>query len=339
MTVHDRAVSPSERQPTACAGSSPSSAAADAARRLDRRRGRALRRRSPLPARAPTRSRPSRSRGIGRGRSTAAAGRAWRCGRCWRPPTLDRPASTRVARSRPSWRALERGSTSPASARRGELEDVNAALVRLKDAVWAVRRDRLRTAAQSATSPGRDAGVAADRGAARRCSSRCRRSTGSRCAAATPRACTSRAGPRPRPRRRPRSRSLVERARRPAVRRRGRCATHDGALSFVYKAAAEIGELGDNTAVLRARDHERRAAAPRARWPDSAEATVLGHTRWASVGIIVAAERAPAEHRRGWAVATAPYVVAALNGDVDNYADLKAPRRCASRPRSPPTPR
>ena len=26
---------------------------------------------------------------------------------------------------------------------------------------------------------------------------------------------------------------------------------HDGVLSFVYKAAAEIGELGDNTRVLR----------------------------------------------------------------------------------------
>ena len=35
-----------------------------------------------------------------------------------------------------------------------------------------------------------------------------------------------------------------------------------------------------------------------------------------------------------------PYVVAALNGDVDNHADLKAePRLCASRRRSPPTPR
>ena len=64
-----------------------------------------------------------------------------------------------------------------------------------------------------------------------------------------------------------------------SVRSAGRC------LSFVYKAAAEIGELGDNTRVMRdavrADDLLRRAL-------DAAGArvAVLGHTRWASVGII-----------------------------------------------------
>ena len=53
--------------------------------------------------------------------------------------------------------------------------------------------------------------------------------------------------------------------------------------------------------------------------------SVLAHTRWASVGIISEAERAPAEPRGARRVAAlAPYVTAALNGDVDNYADLKA---------------
>ncbi len=37
----------------------------------------------------------------------------------------------------------------------------------------------------------------------------------------------------------------------------GAVRTPDGQLSFVYKAAAEIGELGDNTAAMRAGHHER----------------------------------------------------------------------------------
>lgn len=96
-------------------------------------------------------------------------------------------------------------------------------------------------------------------------------------------------------------------------------------LSFVYKAAAEIGELGDNTAVLRdAIRHDgllRQAVSG-----EGAEVTVVGHTRWASVGIISEANTHPlnqvelGDQRR-------PYVVAALNGDVDNYADLKVAHR------------
>ena len=88
---------------------------------------------------------------------------------------------------------------------------------------------------------------------------------------------------------------------------------------FVYKASAEIGELGDNTRRLRAAIrsdellHEALAV-------DTAQTQVLGHTRWASVGIISEPNAHPLTgeepHRDG------PYVAAALNGDVDNYADL-----------------
>ncbi len=96
------------------------------------------------------------------------------------------------------------------------------------------------------------------------------------------------------------------------------------ALSFVYKTAAEIGELGDNTAALRAqiRDDEFLRLALR---DESAEASVLAHTRWASVGIISEANAHPLNSELdGRHVDVRPYVVAALNGDVDNYADLKA---------------
>jgi glucosamine--fructose-6-phosphate aminotransferase (isomerizing) len=95
----------------------------------------------------------------------------------------------------------------------------------------------------------------------------------------------------------------------------------EGCLSFVYKAAAEIGELGDNVKALRAAIGAdallaRTLAAPGAR------ATVIAHTRWASVGLISEANAHPLnseeQGRSG-----APYVIAALNGDVDNHADLR----------------
>jgi glucosamine--fructose-6-phosphate aminotransferase (isomerizing) len=95
----------------------------------------------------------------------------------------------------------------------------------------------------------------------------------------------------------------------------------DGHLAFVYKTAAEIGELGDNTARLRAQitADELLHLAVRA---NGSEAVVLAHTRWASVGIISEANAHPLNHEELDRDDTG-YVVAALNGDVDNYADLK----------------
>jgi glutamine---fructose-6-phosphate transaminase (isomerizing) len=125
---------------------------------------------------------------------------------------------------------------------------------------------------------------------------------------------------------------LAERANDPLFESGSVVSTHnaagDSVLSFVYKQAAEIGELGDNTAALRAALRadsvlRRAVSSPRAR------ASLIGHTRWASVGIIsepnthplnsVEVEQSGAEH----ADSSAPYVVAALNGDVDNHGDLR----------------
>ncbi len=95
----------------------------------------------------------------------------------------------------------------------------------------------------------------------------------------------------------------------------------DGVLSVVHKTAAEIGELGDNTSFLRdafAGDtllHQALAT-------DDARTLVLGHTRWASIGIISEPNAHPLNS--DLLDVDGPYVVGALNGDVDNFADLIA---------------
>ena len=201
------------------------------------------------------------------------------------------------------------------------LEAANARLIAFKDALWAVRRDRLRTVAAVEALAGRHAtpsqlaGYLAVQQAFAgldRLEVRGRDSAGLHVLV--------------------HGHDIADDALAALVAERGvdplfqsgAVAVANGCLSFVYKAAAEIGELGDNTAALRsalAADAllRRALAAPAAR------ATILGHTRWASVGIISEPNTHPLN---SWELeqsggAEPPYVVAALNGDVDNHADLR----------------
>jgi glucosamine--fructose-6-phosphate aminotransferase (isomerizing) len=207
-----------------------------------------------------------------------------------------------------------------AALRSPDLEAVNAALVRLKDASWAVLRDRLRTASAVADLAGPDPTRSAIAGytsiqvalsAIDRLEVRGRDSAGVHVLVRDHELDLDSAAV---------SAQLAARSGDPlfastSVRVAGK------ALSFVYKAAAEIGELGDNTNALRA-DIRRDTLLQQALSGEHAQALVLGHTRWASVGIISQPNAHPLNAEELGRV-DGPYVAAALNGDVDNFADLK----------------
>ena len=95
-----------------------------------------------------------------------------------------------------------------------------------------------------------------------------------------------------------------------------------GGFSFVVKAAAEIGELGDNTAAMRTALAADTVLAGLLVSP-SVSGAVMGHTRWASVGLISEANAHPLDSTRADGL-DSPLVLAVQNGDVDNHADLVA---------------
>ena len=91
-------------------------------------------------------------------------------------------------------------------------------------------------------------------------------------------------------------------------------------LLFVYKAAAEIGELGDNTRHLREAVQTDALLRSVLAFED-ARVSVLGHTRWASVGIISEPNAHPVSNEEV-GVTTSDVSIAVCNGDVDNHVDL-----------------
>ncbi|MCU1497453.1 MAG: glucosamine 6-phosphate synthetase, contains amidotransferase and phosphosugar isomerase domain, partial [Acidimicrobiales bacterium] len=232
------------------------------------------------------------------------------------PAAIDAQAAEVAAALADREAALDAEPADPAG-----LEAINAGVIRLKDALWAVQRDRIPTARAVAdlagTAPSRSAieafaSVQAALSAIDRLEVRGRDSAG----------LTLLVRDHGMDLQDPALAALLEPRANDALFTAGAVrVTPEGHLSLVYKAAAEIGELGDNTRVLR--DAIRNdALLHRALSGDTAEVTVLGHTRWASIGIISQPNAHPMnsdEVDRD----DGPYVTAALNGDVDNFADLK----------------
>ena len=204
-----------------------------------------------------------------------------------------------------------------------ELESLNARLIELKDLAWSVSRDCVNTARSVADLGGADltddgienyASIAMALSALDRLEVRGRDSAGLHVSVTGPEI----------PREEQLEKSLGQRL---ANRLFTNCAVResDGQLCFVYKAAAEIGELGDNGQALREsirEDDLLRLALDH----DEAEAVVLGHTRWASVGIISQANAHPVNQEEDGPT-SGPYVAAVLNGDVDNFIELRDTER------------
>ena len=96
------------------------------------------------------------------------------------------------------------------------------------------------------------------------------------------------------------------------------------ALTMVYKVAAEIGSLGDNIRFLRGQIQKDRILQKIAAAPHTFH-TVSSHTRWASVGAITEPNCHPVDNTlAGACLKEHPIIHACLNGDIDNYMELKA---------------
>jgi glucosamine--fructose-6-phosphate aminotransferase (isomerizing) len=223
-----------------------------------------------------------------------------------------------------------------------ELESLNAGLVRLKDAAWSLQRDRLRAAREVAQLGGSDlspAAIAAFFSIQQALSNLDRLEVRGRDSAGLHVLVRNHGlalGSE-------RVRNLLAGRTTDSLFQSGSVRVAEGHLGFVYKAAAEIGELGDNTATMRAAimaDELLHLALV----AEGAQATVLAHTRWASVGIISEPNAHPVNSDEltrpisstepgsngdspDDVVDPGPYVTSVLNGDVDNFADLIAANR------------
>ncbi len=106
--------------------------------------------------------------------------------------------------------------------------------------------------------------------------------------------------------------------------------SHDGegkhlvSIAMVYKFAAEIGALGDNVSFLRSqiRNDQILQILTQA---NNLFNTVSAHTRWASVGDITEANCHPVDNvPTDKEIEKSGIIHVSLNGDIDNYRELKA---------------
>jgi len=95
-------------------------------------------------------------------------------------------------------------------------------------------------------------------------------------------------------------------------------------VTFTYKIAAEIGRLGDNIRFLRSQLTEDPIFHRLSTYPHIFH-TVSSHTRWASVGAITEANCHPVDNEMvGGRTPECGIIHVCLNGDIDNYLNLKA---------------
>ncbi len=95
------------------------------------------------------------------------------------------------------------------------------------------------------------------------------------------------------------------------------------AIAFTYKVAAEIGSLGDNVAYLRSQIAGDKILKLAAALPFVFH-TISSHTRWASVGAITIANCHPVDNAGSEKKCSSKGIIhACLNGDIDNYLELK----------------
>ena len=199
-----------------------------------------------------------------------------------------------------------------------DVEEANVALVRVRDALWSVTRDRLGTHAgvaslRSAAPAPSDAGLAVLLSTQQALSAIDRLEVRGRDSAGLQLTLWDHGLD-------PADPAVVARTADPLHRTGSVRVLDGGGLAFVVKVAAEIGELGDNTAALRgalAADGllARALAAP------AVEGSLLGHTRWASVGLISEPNAHPLDSTRADGEPSG-VVTAVQNGDVDNHVDL-----------------
>ena len=95
------------------------------------------------------------------------------------------------------------------------------------------------------------------------------------------------------------------------------------AVSLVYKVANEVGSLGDNIRFLRNQIKTDPFLGLLAS-ADHRYNTVSAHTRWASVGEITEPNCHPVDGTTPQADSDEPIIHVCLNGDIDNYIELKA---------------
>jgi len=96
------------------------------------------------------------------------------------------------------------------------------------------------------------------------------------------------------------------------------------AVAVTYKIAQEIGSLGDNVQYLRQQIANDPVLQILATIPAAFD-TVAAHTRWASVGAITEANCHPVDNQAaGIKTQNCGIIHTCLNGDIDNYQELKA---------------